>query len=212
MKVVKINCDGENCYVCFNESNSYGFIVDPGCANEDDFQKIISVVKNNNITVKFIFLTHGHFDHILGVEQIKQYFDVPVAVHQSEIMLLGDAIQNLSREMFGKDITVNADLALNEGKLTIAKTMGNIMLIHTPGHTSGGICLYDEDGGNLISGDTLFYESYGRTDVYTSDNAAIFDSIKNKLFGLPGGTKVYPGHGPLTTIAYEIRNNPVNFE
>ncbi|GHV41579.1 MBL fold metallo-hydrolase [Clostridia bacterium] len=208
MRLITKICGGENTYVYFNEETKNGFVVDPGCTNGEDLNYIISQIESNGINVKFIFLTHGHFDHITGIAALREKYGVPVAAYAGEAPLLADPELNLSRMFLKEDVTVKVDYPLLEGLLPEKLTEGiaKLSLIHTPGHTAGCACLYDEADGILFSGDTLFFETIGRTDLPTSDERAIIKSIKEKLLVLPEETVVYSGHGQHTTIAHEKSN------
>ena len=150
---------------------------------------------------KAILLTHGHFDHVEAVEGLKNRYDIPVIVGEKEDRLLLDKRMNLSA-MFGNPLQVCADKFLSDGeKITVAGF--KIQYIHTPGHTPGSGCYYLADNEVLFSGDTLFQASRGRTDFPGGSEAAILNSIKNKLLTLPGDTEVYPGHMEITTIDSE---------
>lgn len=186
-----------NCYICMNQETKEGFIVDPGA----DGLKISANISRLEMIPKAILLTHGHFDHVEAVEGLKNRYDIPVIVGEKEDRLLLDKRMNLSA-MFGNPLQVCADKFLSDGeKITVAGF--KIQYIHTPGHTPGSGCYYLADNEVLFSGDTLFQASRGRTDFPGGSEAAILNSIKNKLLTLPGDTEVYPGHMEITTIDSE---------
>lgn len=191
----------ENCYVVYSENTRKGFLVDPGLNN----QNIIDFISEKGLAIECIILTHGHADHIGGLEEISKKLNAPVYVHKDEASLLNDASKNFSNEVCGRKIEIEADRLLKSDEMI---NVGDISLkiIHTPGHTPGGICIYTE--GMLISGDTLFQESIGRTDFRYSSTEALIKAIKEKLYTLPDDTIVYPGHGMETTIGHEKKRNP----
>ena len=183
-----------NCYLCMNTETKEGFIVDPG----DDELKISANVSHIEMKPVAILLTHGHFDHIGAVEKLKKRYDIPVYASEVEDRLLLDNRANLS-SMFGEPTMICADKFLRDGEnVNIAGF--DIKFILTPGHTPGSGCYYIADENVLISGDTLFHASRGRTDFPGGSEAAIINSIKEKLLKLPGNTDVYPGHMDTTKI------------
>lgn len=192
----------ENCYILFDEDSKEAAIIDPGT----DTFVIESSVKMNDLKIKYILLTHGHGDHIGAVEELKEiYPEALLAVHAEDAHMIGNANLNHSREIHGKSIELKADLILKkDSELTLGENV--IDVIHTPGHTLGGVCFHVED--LLFSGDTLFNNSIGRTDLYGGDFPQIIKSIKDKLFVLDKETIVLPGHGNESTIGSEIKYNP----
>ena len=153
-----------------------------------------------------ILLTHGHFDHIWGANEVRSLAGVKMYAYEQEKELLNSEKLNVSKGA-GRPYTVEADVYLKDGEtLTVADM--TCKCIATPGHTAGSCCYYFEDAGILVSGDTLFQESVGRTDLPTGNMRTLMNSVKQKLFVLPEETKVYPGHGESTTIGYEKKYNP----
>lgn len=186
-----------NCYLCMNTETKEGYIVDPG----DDELKISANVSHIEMKPVAILLTHGHFDHIGAVEKLKKRYDIPVYASEVEDRLLLDNRANLS-SMFGEPTMICADKFLRDGEnVNIAGF--DIKFILTPGHTPGSGCYYIADENVLFSGDTLFHASRGRTDFPGGSEAAIINSIKEKLLKLPGNTDVYPGHMDTTKIDNE---------
>jgi glyoxylase-like metal-dependent hydrolase (beta-lactamase superfamily II) len=193
-----------NCYVLVDEFTKKAVIIDPG-SSED---QILEEVKNNGWEVVAILLTHGHFDHIGAVEQIKKQLNIPVYAHEAEKPILETPEGNLSRSFSRTNVTTIADYYFaDDFEFTFGKDI-TLKVIHTPGHTPGGVCYYYEKENILISGDTLFYVSIGRTDFPYGSYTSLLDSINNKLFILPEQTRVFPGHGDSTTIGFEKKNNP----
>ena len=191
-----------NCYFLHNTENNEAVVIDPA----DKGQKIYEELQKKGITVKAILLTHGHFDHVMGVDELRRASGAKVYLGKEEEKLISNTELNLSA-MFGTLFTTKADVFVKDGEeLELAGI--KIKVIHTPGHTIGGVSYYLEEEGILVCGDTLFAGSVGRTDFPSSSGAELGRSIREKLFKLPEDVYVYPGHGPSTTIGYEKQNNP----
>lgn len=194
---------GVNTYLVVDESTKEGFIVDPGGYNP----KLTKKVSDEGIAIKYIVLTHGHADHISGVnEHLDDFPDAKVVVHTNEKPMLEDPRENQSL-MFGSAQTVKGDIFVNDGD---ELEVGNLRLkfIFTPGHTPGGMCIYVESEDVLFSGDTLFRQSIGRTDFPGGSFRDLADAVHTKLFILPDQTVVLPGHMGQTSIGFEKENNP----
>lgn len=194
---------GVNTYLVVDEETKEGFIVDPGGYNP----KLTKKVSDEGIEIKYIVLTHGHADHISGVnEHLDDFPDAKVVVHTNEKPMLEDPRTNQSL-MFGSAQTVNGDIFVNDGD---ELEVGNLKLkfIFTPGHTPGGMCIYVESEDVLFSGDTLFRQSIGRTDFPGGSFRDLADAVHTKLFILPDETVVLPGHMGQTSIGFEKGNNP----
>lgn len=191
-----------NCYVVADPASKEAILVD----GDGDPQDIIEMVRDNDLHVIGIVNTHGHADHISANTALKQAFQCPIMIHEQDAAALSDPRLNLA-EMIGYSgkLSPDADRILEDGD-EIAVGSLTFRVIHTPGHTPGGICLYAD--GVLISGDTLFARSIGRTDFPRGDHESIIRSIHDKLMVLPGDTEVYPGHGPATSIQSERSSNP----
>jgi len=193
-----------NAYFYYDEITLDACVIDPGGSAD----KFMEIIKENHLNLKYILLTHGHYDHIGAVNELKSLTGAQILAHKDEDALLKAADLNLSKLGTGKEIIVTCDQLLKHGDI-IELGAGKLTVIHTPGHTAGGACFYDEDGGILFSGDTLFRGTVGRFDLPTSDGRALIASIKNKLFALPDEVKVLPGHDAATTIGHEKANNRI---
>ncbi|RKD34646.1 MBL fold metallo-hydrolase [Thermohalobacter berrensis] len=191
---------GANCYILGDEVTKEAIIVDPG----GDVDDIILKIKELDLNVKYIVLTHGHGDHIGGLIELKDKMDATILIHENDEELLIDAEKNLSSHMSMDNIEIKPDKVLKEGdKLKFGKY--EAIIIHTPGHTKGSICIKVDN--NILTGDTLFAGSIGRTDLYGGSFDKIIKSIKEKILIYDDDVKLFPGHGPVTTIGIEKNTN-----
>ena len=186
-----------NCYIVTVDNKD--FIIDPGV-------NATAWIKQNTTNPVAVLNTHGHFDHIFGCKSLKKLSEAPIYAYMGEKSLLEDPALNVSDQV-GRPYTVKVDHYLEDGAVIECADI-KIKLIATPGHTAGSCCYYIEDAGLLISGDTLFEESVGRSDLPTGNGALLGRSVTEKLFVLPEETRVYPGHGDATTIGHEKQYNP----
>lgn len=191
-----------NCYAVVNEDTKEAVLIDPASYPK----KLKNYLQDNGLQVKGILLTHGHFDHIMGIDAILEDFKVPVYVHEEEKELIADPILNESRT-YTKGYAYDKAEFVRDGQ-TLNLIGYEFKVIHTPGHTSGGASYYVESENVVFSGDTLFHGSVGRTDFKTSSMSDLIRSIREKLFRLPDETVVYPGHMEATTIGTEKNINP----
>ena len=192
-----------NTYLAVDEKTNEGFIVDPGGYNK----VLTKEVRDNDVNIKYIILTHGHSDHICGVNEHKAEFpDAKIVAYKDEEAMLENPNLNQSPG-FGVPYSTKADILVSDGD---ELKVGDVTLkfIHTPGHTEGGMCIYVKEAKALFSGDTLFRQSIGRTDFPGGSYQEIMDSIRKKLFLLPDDTNVFPGHMGSTSIGFEKENNP----
>ena len=192
-----------NTYLAVDEKTNEGFIVDPGGYNK----VLTKEVRDNDVNIKYIILTHGHSDHICGVNEHKAEFpDAKIVAYKDEEAMLENPNLNQSPG-FGVPYSTKADILVSDGD---ELKVGDVTLkfIHTPGHTEGGMCIYVKEAKALFSGDTLFRQSIGRTDFPGGSYKEIMDSIRKKLFLLPDDTNVFPGHMGTTSIGFEQENNP----
>lgn len=194
IKAIPAGIYDANCYIVVDEVTREAVVMDPG----GDDLRLKNYIDSLNVKVKYILLTHGHVDHVGAVEYLSKAYNVPYYIHE------------LEEEYMAKDNYVFGNLPkapfnIKDGDV-LGFSEGDIKVIHTPGHTKGGVCFLI--GNSLFTGDTLFQGSIGRTDFPGGDFDEIIDSIKGKLFSLGDKVEVYPGHGGKTSIEYEKRGNP----
>lgn len=187
-----------NCYMLTTEKAAV--IIDPGFISE----KTEDFLERNSDKERLIFLTHGHFDHICGAKSLRDKTGVKIAIPVGDNPALSDTHLSMSDKFHAHQVPFSADILLEDSQIVKVGDL-EFKVISTPGHTAGGACYYVDNV--LFSGDTLFFESVGRTDFKGADHATLLNSI-NKLLALPDETVVYPGHGRSTTIGHERICNP----
>lgn len=206
IKIFVFNLFQVNTYVLYDESGEC-VIVDPGCYYKEEENELSDFISLNKLLPRYCLNTHAHIDHILGNKYVNKTYGIKIVVHPDSIPFIRNAPYYASA--FGLDINemLMPDTFYNEGDEV---RFGNSVLrvINTPGHANGSVCLLSDAGKFLLSGDVLFYESIGRTDLPTGNLELLTDTIRNKLFKIPGNYIVYPGHGHETTINHEKLNNP----
>lgn len=190
-----------NCYFVYREGEKDVLFFDP--ADRGDY--LYEALKEKGFSIGAILLTHGHFDHIWGSKSLKELSGAKIYALDAEKELCMDASLNVSAQA-GRSYTVTPDVLLKDGEIfELCGIKGQV--IATPGHTAGSCCFYFEEDQILISGDTLFQESVGRTDLPTGSMSSLVRSVREKLMILPDEVKVFPGHGMPTSIGYEKENN-----
>ena len=207
MSTLKIGCMtmgvcATNCYFVYRDGSTEVMVFDPADRGGD----IYRAITEKGFHIGGILLTHGHFDHIWGAEELREKSGAKIYAYEKEQPLCESSDLNLSAQM-GRSCTIKPDCYLKDGEKV---QVGDLCckLLATPGHTSGSCCYYFEEDGIVMSGDTLFCQSVGRTDFPTGSMSDIVRSVKEKLMVLPDEVKVYPGHGETTTIGFERENNP----
>lgn len=200
------NFASENTYVLFNE-NKNAWIIDPGNMNEQETKAIENFIKENELKIEKIILTHAHIDHVLGLQWAFDTYKVPVTMHQEDQEVL-DMLQ-ASGARFGFQVpAVKVDTEyINEGD-ELDLDGEKFKIYHVPGHSPGSVVYHNETQKFMISGDVLFEGSIGRTDLYKGNYDQLIDGIKTKLFVLDDETQVFSGHGNPTTIGFEKHYNP----
>lgn len=201
--VIVVGPLGVNCCLLGCESTGQGVVVDPG----GDVERILAVVQKRDLTITAIINTHGHFDHVGGNLQMKEAIGAELLIHQADEPMLGRVATVAGMYGMRAENSPAPDRFLMDG-MSIQFGNHSLQVIHTPGHTPGGCCLYLESEQMLISGDTLFADGIGRTDLPGGSYEQLKESIRSRLFTLPEQVVVWPGHGPSTTIGHEKYNNP----
>lgn len=200
MKLTPFMGEGFSCNSYLLTDKSCGVLID--CAVS--LPSLESVLKKEGATLQYIILTHGHFDHIETLDEIRSYFSAKVFIHKNDAEMLADGVKNGYSVFFQGDFyAASADRTVSGGDVINAGDI-QIKVIHTPGHSKGSVCLECEDF--LFTGDTLFANNIGRTDLYGGDGRTIFRSLKMLAEGYPAKT-IYPGHGPTSTMEREIQHN-----
>ena len=198
---LEVGAIGTNCYIIYCEESHKAAVIDPG-GNE---KEILSIIEREKLAVQYIINTHGHADHIAANGQIKQATGALLLIHTDDEAMLDNPQKNLSVFMGETVKSPPADRLLHDNEQI---SIGSITfdVIHTPGHTPGGICL--KYGDTVFAGDTLFSESIGRTDLPGGSYSQLINSVKEKLMVLPDQVVILPGHGPETSIGWERKYNP----
>ncbi len=202
-ETVVVGALGVNCLILGCNETRQGVVVDPG----DDVELVQKQIAGHGLSIIAIINTHGHFDHVGGNQQMLKHNKAKLYIHQSDAPMLARVAQVAAMYGLSAENSPAPDIHL-EDNLVIEFGNQRLMVIHTPGHTQGGCCLYLDEQQILISGDTLFAEGVGRTDLPGGSHSQLVQSIRNRLFVLPDKVKVYPGHGPATSIGHEKNHNP----
>lgn len=194
-----------NCYCVRPDDHARRcLVIDPGL----ETGPLVQFLEQEGLEPEVIALTHGHVDHVAGVDMLRERWpSVKVGIHQKDASMLTDPARNLSMLAGTMTTARPAEMVFDRDKMVRWAGI-EFQLLHTPGHTPGGICLYAQREGLIFVGDTLFAGSVGRTDLEGGHFEQLMESIRTKLLTLPESTKVYPGHGPITTIRNEKRFNP----
>lgn len=192
-----------NCSILGDETSHEAIVVDPG----DDIPAIQKILQFHGLKVKFIIITHAHIDHIAGAQKLKKLTGAPIYYNENDLPLVKMMDVQASWLRMPTPEVAPPDAPLNDGQIiSITGLQGTVL--HTPGHTQGSLCLYLPKQSLLISGDTLFAGSVGRTDLPGGDGKQLIRSIHSQILTLPDEVKVVPGHGPNTTIGEERETNP----
>jgi hydroxyacylglutathione hydrolase len=196
----------ENTFVLYDETKEC-IIIDPGCCDEQERNQLKSFVDQQNLKVRLLLNTHCHIDHVLGNRFIKETYKVNLLIHAADEPVLKAVEVYAPGYGFHLYQDLPPDAFLEEGDYI---KFGNqsFVVLFVPGHSPGHVAFYSEKSRTLISGDVLFYNSIGRTDLPGGNHELLINSIHTKLFALPDHIKVYPGHGPETTIGFEKKTNP----
>ncbi|MBR7554208.1 MBL fold metallo-hydrolase [Allobacillus sp. GCM10007491] len=201
IQIFQLGLLGTNCYLL--EKDGEALVIDPG----GDPEIVLNTIEENNLKLQAILLTHAHFDHIGGVESLREETNAPVYIHEEESSWLTDPSLNGSEFFQVGTISTSqpADYSIKPGQHKI----GNFSFeaFHTPGHSPGSVSFWFKDDAVIFAGDTLFSQGIGRTDLPFGDHATLIQSITEHILSLPENTTVYPGHGPATQVGEEKRTN-----
>ncbi len=206
MKIVKVPSVGyeSNCWLVIDEVSNEFAMVDPS-ASSDAIDNKINELRLDAEKLKYVLLTHGHFDHIYSTDYVREKYGCQLYVHENDAACLTDSYKNANRIFFDEDLTFSpADKTVVDGDV-ISVGESKIQVIHTPGHTPGCVCYLAEN--YMLCGDTIFDLSIGRTDLPGGDTKTIYESLR-KIKAMDGDIKLYPGHGGTTTIKEQIQSNP----
>lgn len=202
-KSVVVGPLGVNCFILGCSETKEGVVVDPGA----DGALILAKIRELGLTIKYVINTHGHFDHVGGNSGILQATGAQLLIHQADVPFLSKVANTAAIYGASAENSPAPDGFLADGA-TVTFGRETLTVLHTPGHTPGGCCLYHAPSAQVITGDTLFADGVGRTDFPGSSHADLVAGIKGKLFTLPDQTTAWPGHGLSTTIGHEKKHNP----
>ncbi len=206
VKRLILNPFQENTYIIYDQPGE-AIIIDPGCYDKSDFDEVKWFIDSNDLKVKRLILTHGHIDHILGIDKLKELYNVTCIAHADDIPLIETSPKHGLMFGLSLDKAPAIDAFINDGdKISLGKS--TIEVIHTPGHSLGGVCFLLPEEKMLFTGDTLFNGSIGRTDLPGGNYEILIKSIKNRIIPLGDDFTIYPGHGDSSTIGFERKNNP----
>ena len=200
LKIFTVGPMEANCYILYNPDKKEGLIIDPGAEGS----RLIKFIKQEKICIDYIINTHGHPDHIGANRQIKEYTNAPILIHQYDAPMLTSSGSVLSLIFPLESSSPAADTLIKDGDVIECAGM-KLKVLHTPGHTPGGLSLLLDDA--IFTGDTLFSGSVGRFDLPGGSEEVLLNSI-NKILSLDENLIIYPGHGPSTTVSEELRSNP----
>lgn len=202
-ETIVVGALGVNCFILGCDETQEALVVDPGA----DAERILASVAKTGLRVKTVVNTHGHFDHVGGNRRVLEATGSELLIHESDAPYLQRAVVTAARYGVASEDSPAPSRFLVDG-MTISFGKKSLQVLHTPGHTQGGCCLYLASEGMVITGDTLFADSVGRTDLPGGSHEQLMASITGKLLSLPDETRVFPGHGPSSTIGHERRHNP----
>jgi len=207
VKVFTFNLFAENTIVLWDNETKEAAVIDPGTSTPDEQNILSDFISSENMKVKYLINTHCHIDHILGCKFIKEKFNPVYYAPENDIPLLNHAQQQAQMFDIIMEEPPKPDQLINDDTVLFLAN-SKLKFLFTPGHTPGEFCIYLEKENICITGDVLFNESIGRTDLWGGDYNTLLDSINKKLLTLPDQVVIYPGHGEASTIGYEKQNNP----
>lgn len=201
------NLFAENTYIVSDESSKECIIVDPGCSSNSEKELLSAYLQKEDLTLKAFINTHCHIDHILGNAYLKEKYNAQFLAPEEDLFMLDLMLKEARKFGFEMEPSPLPDLIIKED-LIFELGGSSLRFLFTPGHSPGGYCLYFPEASFCITGDVLFEEGIGRTDLWRGNYDALINSIETKLFTLPEDTVIYPGHGEKSTIGHEKTNNP----
>jgi glyoxylase-like metal-dependent hydrolase (beta-lactamase superfamily II) len=207
IKIFPVNPLGTNCYVCWDDAGQACVVVDPGFYRPDEEDMVLNFLRDNELAPDAVLLTHGHFDHAWSAASVARFANCPVYLSVADDPVLQGSSAMLERLQLEKSVEPFAYQDVTDGQILHAGGV-DWKVIATPGHSPGSVCYLCEEWGVLLSGDTLFAGSIGRTDLPGGDYDHLMKSLMEKVMTLPGDTDVLPGHGRPTSIARESTSNP----
>ena len=207
VKSFTFNFFNENTFVLWDDETKESAIIDPGVYSSDEQITLTDFITNQHLNVKFLINTHCHIDHILGCKFVKEKFNPVYYAPEKDILLLENSVMQAQMFDINFEEPPSPDKLIND-EIELFLGDSKIVFLFTPGHTPGEYCLYLEKEKICITGDVLFKEGIGRTDLWGGNYDALINSIENKLFSLPDDVKIYPGHGDESTIGYEKQYHP----
>lgn len=193
-----------NCYLAINEETQEAVLVDPGA----DAEAVLKMIAEHGAKLVAILLTHGHSDHIGALEEVRQATGAPVYIHEGDVPCLEKPSSNLSIYTLGMSLTCKEAEHVLQGGEELDLGGMQFKVLHTPGHTVGGVCYYNDEFKVAFVGDTIFCESIGRTDFPGGSYKSLINAIKTQLLTLDDKVMLLPGHGPETSVSWERRRNP----
>lgn len=206
IKILHFNFIQVNTYILYDETKE-AIIIDPGNYIPEEDKTLKEFIEKNELNVKFAINTHPHIDHIFGNDFCKKSFNVPILLHEKGLEIYSHADDYCSTMPFARPFFPAPDQLIKEDEVLV---FGNqsLKVIYAPGHCDGSVCLYDEKNSLIFTGDVLFEEGIGRSDLPSGDSEMLLHNIHTKLLTLPDHTVVYSGHGDATTIGHEKKHNP----
>lgn len=207
-KAFTFNPVGENTYLIWDEDTKEAAIIDAGMSNNREYAAVSDFITKEKMQLRYALQTHMHFDHVWGLSYIKDTYNLRPLCHAADEIIYSQAPEMTSMFRLSMNWNLPAiERYLNEGEsIQLGKT--DIKILHTPGHTPGGLSFYIESAHIVFTGDTLFQGSIGRTDLPGGNMEDEINSIKNKILTLPSDTIIFSGHGPQSSVEWELKHNP----
>ncbi|MBQ9254958.1 MAG: MBL fold metallo-hydrolase [Bacteroidales bacterium] len=208
IKYFTFNHFAENTFILIDDKTKECAIIDPGAKVDLEKEELYTYIQNNNLSVKYILLTHPHIDHFCGAESVCKHYNLPLSMHKEGEKLLEVFAQRGSEMGFEDTDLSEVEKNFLEYNTTISLGEYTIKILDSSGHAPGSISYYVEKENAVFVGDAVFFCSIGRTDLYGGDLDLLLHNIRKNILSLPEDTQIFSGHGPLTDVAYEAANNP----